>query len=105
MPKQTRRQRLIRQILNQIIWIEKCGSTLSGYIANHGDPGVPPLENGQPKTLIIAPDKQPTGKFALDPVPGQANTFYFPHSGDGGTAIFRADMDHLHSLEEQLRVT
>jgi len=99
----TRKDRIVRQILDQLKWIEQCGGTLLGYIAKYGDPGVPPLdENGQPKILTLGPN-QAHLRPCFVPVPGTTDRFYHPHSGNGGTAIYRADMAELHKLETQLR--
>ena len=99
----TRKQKIIDQILSQMAWIEQCGGTLLGYIANYGDPGIPPLdENRQPKTLTLGP-KEAHLRSCFEPVPGTTDEFYHPHSGNGGTAIYKADMGELRRLETLAR--
>jgi hypothetical protein len=100
-----RKQTIVNRILEQMAWIEQCGGTLLGYIANYGDPGIPPLgENGQPKTLILGP-KEAHLRSCFEPVPGTVDEFYYPYYGNGGTAIYKADMGELHRLEALVRHT
>ena len=93
---------LLQQVEEQRAWIVKCGGDLLGYIANYGDPGISPLdENNQPKTCIIPSHETKLIKCFV-PVPNISNTFFAPHQGSGGTAIFEADSRHLESLEQEL---
>ena len=71
--KKNRYERLLEEIQTQKEWIAEHGGTLEGYIANYGDPGIPP---------------------AKDP----NNTHY----GIGGTAIWEADTNKLKQLEANL---
>jgi len=36
------------------------------------------------------------------PVPNTENTFYQEHCGNGGTAIYQADLDELNGLKSEL---
>lgn len=91
------------QIRQQRQWLERCGGDLAGYIASYGDPGVPPLEDGEPKILSIKPcDVYLFADFT--PVPDRPNHFFARHFGDGGSAIYKADHDRLVSLETQYQM-
>lgn len=96
-------EQLHARIVRQRAWIEKCGGTLAGYIAAYGDPGVPPLNpDGAFASFALPEDKQhlfPLGM--LTPVPDQPGRFYKRHFGDGGTAIYKADTDHLAVMEAE----
>lgn len=98
--RESRRERALRLLLEQQAFINKCGGDLAGYIRKYGDPGVPPLdENGQPRTVRL-----PAGELiGLTKVPGEPGTYYLPHSGNGGTAIWEADTAELRRLEEEAR--
>lgn len=97
-----RRRQLIADLARQLLWIESCGKTLAGYIRNYGDPGVPPMGPDGPKTIVLR-TKESSLRRLLVPVPDQENTYYHPYSGNGGTAIYRADLAELHRLERELR--
>ena len=92
---------LRERIREQQKWIDRCGGSLSGYIENYGDPGIPPLENGKPKTHTIPQDKQHLFDD-YERVPGTTDQFYARHSGDGGTAIYNADYNRLLDWQRQL---
>lgn len=96
-----RRAWLLVQRARQQKWIRDCGESLAGYIRRYGDPGVPPLdENGLPGTFVF-----PNGKSCgLVPVPNIPDTFYLPHYGNGGTAIWEADTNELGRIESELRL-
>lgn len=90
------------RIKQQKEWIDRCGSNLTGYIANYGDPGNPPLnKDGTPKIIVIPQEKQSLVS-TLARVPNTPDQFYFPHSGDGGTAIYNADYWRLRKWEIEL---
>jgi hypothetical protein len=61
-----------QQEREQIKWIESCGGSLSGYVANYGDPNRP-RANGRAM------------------------------AGNGGTAIYNADMAELHKIQAIIR--
>lgn len=87
-------------ILSQKKWIKKAGGTLSGYIACYGDPGKAPLDKNGEEEIIELPY---LGKeFGMRPVLNKPGWYYKQHFGDGGTAIFNADMQKLHDLEFEL---
>jgi hypothetical protein len=97
-----RRQRLIGELAQQLLWIEQCGKTLAGYIRNYGDPGIPPMGPDGPKMVTLKPHESHLADM-LVPVPNKQNTFYHPYSGNGGTAIYRADLAELRRLERECR--
>lgn len=102
MRRQKRIDNLYRQISEQRKWILQCGGSRAGYIANYGDPGMPPLDNdGRPKILSIKPCDVHLFEGKYEPVPGQPNHFYAMHSGNGGSAIWDADHGHLVALETE----
>jgi hypothetical protein len=101
---QKRIDTLRRQIDEQRKWIEQCGGDHAGYIANYGDPGVPPLEDGKPKILSIKPCDVHLFEGRFEPVLDQPNCFFARHSGNGGTAIYKADHDHLVGLETEFEM-
>ena len=70
------RQKLEKRVEDQRQWIQNCGGTLEGYRKRYGDPGFP---------VPIGDGKQ-TGM-----------------SGEGGTAIYNADIRALERLEAALR--
>ena len=93
---------LLQQVEEQRAWIVKCGGDLLGYIANYGDPGISPLdENGHPKTCVIPSHEVELIKRFV-PVPNAPDTFFIPHRGNGGTAIFEADSQQLEIWEQEL---
>lgn len=82
-------------------WIDLHGGNLTGYIERYGDPGIPPLKNGQPMTILI--DKADQHLVPdLKRVEGTEDEFYAPHIGDGGTAIYNADLCRLQTWEREL---
>ena len=99
MTRETRRERLLRQLNEQRKWIDDNGRTLAGYIRKYGDPGIPPLdEYGQPE-MFAAPED-----LGFEPVPGLPGNYYMPHFGDGGTAIYKADVGRLRGIEAELEL-
>lgn len=93
---------LLKQVEEQRAWIAKCGGNLLGYIAAYGDPDIPPLdENGHPKTCVIPSHETELIKRFV-PVPNVPDTFFIPHRGNGGTAIFEADSRQLEIWEQEL---
>lgn len=103
MARLPRRTRLQMQIHEQQAWIERCGGSLAGYIHNYGDPGVPPCdENGESRTFVCPEDLAVA--LSLVPVPNKPGSYFMPHSGNGGTAIWEADTSHLRGLENELRL-
>lgn len=92
---------LRERVTEQKKWIDKCGGSLSGYIAHYGDPGVPPIKDGQPHILTVPENKQ---HFIPDyeRVPGTTDQFYAKHYGDGGTKIYEADYNRLLDWQRQL---
>jgi len=92
---------LRERVSEQRKWIDRCGGSLAGYIENYGDPGIPPLKDGQPKIHVIPHDKMYLF-YDYEKVPGTTNQVYAKHSGDGGTAIYKADTDRLDSWEKEL---
>lgn len=98
-------QTLQAQIKSQKQWIDRCGGNLTGYIEHYGDPGMPPLEDGQPKTFLIPADKADIVRDHLEKVSGYIGPdilVYARHYGNGGTAIYDADIQRLASLEADL---
>ena len=99
---QTKYEKLQHRLAEQLVWMDQCGENLSGYIDHYGDPGVPPVDkDGTPRTVTIPPDVKEI-RDRLIPVPGSEDLFYVPHLGDGGTAIWEADHNHLRQLEQEL---
>jgi hypothetical protein len=100
---------LRNQIRQQKEWIGRCGGDLAGYIANYGDPGVPPLDsNGKPAVFEVPADKVSLfSNYKRLPEAEQTNPgfvkIYKKHCGDGGTAIYKADSDSLAILEKALQ--
>ena len=92
---------LRERITEQKKWIDRCGGSLSGYIDHYGDPGIPPLKDGQPQIHTIPADKQHLFTD-YERVPGTTDQFYARHFGDGGTAIYQADYDRLQCWEQEL---
>lgn len=92
------------RIAQQRAWIAKCGGDLAGYIANYGDPGVPPVDqHGTPQTFKLTPEQEAIfDEGYLSPVPGVPGSFYKPHFGDGGTAIYNADKNALERFQAEL---
>lgn len=92
------------RVAEQETWIKRCGGNLAGYIANYGDPGIPPLENGKPKVLTVPLDKSDLFTDFVRAPGGTATSIalYAKHSGDGGTAIFKADYNRLISWRQEL---
>ena len=100
--KETRRERLLREIAEQQKWIADRGGSLASYIRRYGDPGVPPVdEEGKPKTISDIPFKLALSE-KLVAVSGQPGVYYEQCFGDGGTAIWNADNSHLRQLESEL---
>lgn len=91
---------LQERIAEQRKWIDRCGGSLTGYIEHYGDPGIPPLKNGQPQVIIVPENKQYL--IHNERVPGTADQFYANHYGDGGTKIYEADFNRLQSWEQEL---
>ena len=94
---------LRERIYEQKKWMDRCGSNLEGYIANYGDPGIPPLKNGQPHSLTIPENKQHFIENTHKRVIGTTDQFYANCYGDGGTKIYHADYNRLLQCELELR--
>ncbi|MFY4731247.1 hypothetical protein [Nitrospira sp. BLG_2] len=92
---------LRERVHEQKKWIDRCGGSLSGYIENYGDPGVPPLKDGKPHILTVPENKQHFFS-EHERVPGTTDQFYANHYGDGGTAIYEADYNRLMDWQRQL---
>lgn len=92
------------RVREQKAWIERCGGDLAGYIANYGDPGIAPLDaHGTPQTFKLTLFQISLfSEGYLSPVPGLPGTFYKPHFGEGGTAIYEADISRLREFEREL---
>lgn len=93
---------LRERIKEQKTWIDSCGGDLSGYIANYGDPNIPPLnKDGTPKIIVVLIDKQYLFPN-LTRVPNTTDQFYYPHAGNGGSKIYEADHNRLLNWENEL---
>jgi hypothetical protein len=113
-------QWLREQVAEQRAWITKCGGDLTGYIANYGDPGVPPInpKTGRKRIFVLKLEDDRLfrprvnagllTRAAMEDWPDGVDwehgeqCFYAPHSGNGGTAIYEADQNHLDVLEREL---
>jgi hypothetical protein len=98
----TYRDRLILAVAHQRAWIEACGGSLDGYVKRYGDPGRAPVDaDGDPR--VVVGDFSDLLRDQLVPVPLLYNTFYLPHFGDGGTAIWVSDCGELRRLVAELQ--
>jgi hypothetical protein len=93
---------LRERVYEQKKWIDRCGGSLTGYIENYGDPGIPPLKDGKPHILTVPANKQHFIENSHVRVPGTDDQFYANHYGDGGTKIYEADFNRLKSWYTEL---
>jgi len=102
--KRTRRiSFLLTCISDQRKWIKKCGGNLTGYIEQYGDPGIPPLKNGEPKQIESVSQCDMFLFKGYQPVPNKPGSFFARHYGSGGSAIWNADYGKLLELEAEHR--
>lgn len=95
---------LRERVSEQKKWIERCGGNLEGYIANYGDPGVPPMKDGKPHIITVPEGKQHFFEQHKR-VPGTTDQFYANHYGAGGTLIYEADYNRLLQWQRELSET
>lgn len=93
---------LRERVSEQQKWIARCGDSLTGYIENYGDPGVPPMKYGKPLILTVPENKQHFVENTHKRVPETTDQFYANHYGDGGTLIYEADYNRLLQWEREL---
>lgn len=104
MARKTKAESLREAIIQQRKWIERCGGDLAGYIANYGDPGIPPVDEDGNRKVIEAKPGDVRLFSGYEPVPGRPNCFFAKHTGNGGSAIYKADYDRLVSFETEFEM-